>query len=295
MIIKIILVLVVLVNGIFAFAFIRDLRRHRDILKEPGNNIAMAVSSFIIFLLATFGISDFALSASLYPRLGWVKDIRLPGTLNTQCVIPVTLMALIYISSINVGLATLILAIVFQIIGSYIGPIFLRRLPAKTIRGIVICGLIMATVFLLLGKLGLLPSGGTANYLSGGKLVLFTILSFFFGALNNIGVASTPLALATAYALGLSPISAFPIMMGANTFSISIGALQFIRYDIYSRKISMFTSIFGTLGVIVAAFVVKSLDVSALQWVVIAILIYSSVTMLMPPRKKKATPASELA
>ena len=120
MVVKIILALVVIVNGAFLVAFVRDLLAHKgQTMKESGNPIAMAVSSFVIFLLSTFGISDFAISSSLYPKLKWVNAEKLPGTLNAQCVIPVAVMALCYISSISVGLATLIIAIVAQVIGSY--------------------------------------------------------------------------------------------------------------------------------------------------------------------------------
>ena len=69
-------------------------------------------------------------------------------------------------------------------------------------------------------------------------------------------------------------------MMGACTFSVPIGSMQFIKLDSYSRKITLFTSTFGVLGVLVAAFVVKSLDVSALLWVVVVVVLYSAITML---------------
>lgn len=101
-----------------------------------------------------------------------------------------------------------------------------------------------------------------------------------FGALNNIGIGSYALTMATVYAMGLNPSIAFPIMMGACTFSVPIGSMQFIKLDSYSRKITLFTSTFGVLGVLVAAFVVKSLDVSALLWVVVIVVLYSAITML---------------
>ncbi|HWR22880.1 MAG TPA: hypothetical protein VN366_05315 [Feifaniaceae bacterium] len=98
-IVSVILILVVLVNGAFAFVFIRDLFRHRgQTMQEHGNPFVMAISEFVIFFLSTFGVSDFAIGASLYPRLKWVDDKKLPGTLNTACVTPVAVMALAYIS-----------------------------------------------------------------------------------------------------------------------------------------------------------------------------------------------------
>lgn len=286
MIVKVILGLVILVNGAFALTFIKDLITHKsEVMKETGNPILVAIASFFIFLLSTFGISDFAMSTALYPRAKWVDEKKLPGTLNTQCVIPVAVMALAYISSINVGLATLIIPIVAQIIGAYASPRFIVKLPVRTIKKFLSIGLFIAATLILAGKFGLYPSGGEATDLVGMKLVLLGVLSLIYGALNNIGIGSYALTMATVYALGLNPSAAFPIMMGACTFSVPIGSMQFIKLDSYSRKITLFTSTFGVLGVIVAAFFVKSMNVSALQWVVAAVIIYSAVTMILSLRK----------
>lgn len=288
MIVNVILALVVIVNGAFAITFIRDLVSHKgETMKENGNPIAMAISSFIIFLLSTFGISDFAIAAALYPKLKWVDEKKLPGTLNTECVIPVAVMALIYISSIDVGLATLIVPIVAQIIGSYVSPRYVVKLPVNTIKKFVSAGLFIAAALILAGKFGIYPSGGDASNLTGIKLVVLGVLSLVYGALNNIGIGSYALTMATVYSLGLNPGVAFPIMMGACTFSVPVGSMQFVKLDSYSRKITLFTSTFGVLGVLIAAFVVKSLDVSALQWVVAIVIIYSAISMLMSVKKNQ--------
>jgi uncharacterized membrane protein YfcA len=291
-IVVIILALVVIVNGIFAILFIRDLVIHRgQTLKEPGNPIVMGIISFFLFFLSTFGISDFAIGASVYPKLKWVSTKKLPGTLNTECVIPVAVMALAYISSINVGLATLIIPIVAQVVGAYISPRFVVKLPVNIIKKFVSAGLFVAAALILAGKFGVYPSGGEDVSLVGVKLVSLGVLSLIYGALNNIGIGSYALTMATVYALGLNPGVAFPIMMGACTFSVPVGSMQFIKFDTYSRKITLFTSIFGTIGVLIAAFVVKSLNVSMLHWLVVVVILYSAVSMLLSLRKKEEVTA----
>lgn len=280
-IVQVILILVVLVNGLFAIRFVLDVLQHKEELKEePGNPVAMAIASFFMFFLSTFGISDFAIGSSLYPKAKWVSDKKLPGTLNTECVIPVAVMALAYISSIEVGLLTLVTAIVCQVVGAYVSPRYVTKLPANQIKRFVAAGLFIAAGLILAGKFGIYPSGGELSSLEGGSLILFALLCMLFGALNNIGIGSYALTMATVYAMGLNPSIAFPIMMGACTFSVPIGSMQFIKLDSYSRKITLFTSTFGVLGVLVAAFVVKSLDVSALLWVVVVVVLYSAITML---------------
>jgi uncharacterized membrane protein YfcA len=285
----VILGLVVIVNGVFAVYFIIDLIKHRgQTLKEPGKMLIMAPFSFLLFFLSTFGISDFAIGASAYPKLKWLDTRKLPGTLNTECVIPVAVMALAYISSIEVGLVTLIIAIVAQVVGAYISPRFVVKLPVNIIKKFVAAGLFVAAALILAGKFGVYPSGGEETSLVGLRLVILGVLSLIYGALNNIGIGSYALTMATVYALGLNPGVAFPIMMGACTFSVPVGSMQFIKYDTYSRKITLFTSIFGTIGVLIAAFVVKNLNVSMLQWLVVVVILYSAVSMLLSLRKKDA-------
>ncbi|WP_246582925.1 sulfite exporter TauE/SafE family protein [Clostridium simiarum] len=279
---KVVLILIVIINGVFAFKFVKDILNNKNEMKqEPGSNIFLSISSAIIFFLSTFGISDFAISTILYRKKNLVSDKKLPGTLNTQCVIPVAVMALAYISVIKVDPITLIVCIVAQIIGAYIGPRFVVKLEPKVIRKFISIGLLVATAFILAGKFNLVPSGGTATGLSGIKLAVAAICLFVYGALNNIGIGSYSLTMATIYALGMNPAVAFPIMMGACTFSVPIGSMEFIKYGEYGRKITAFTSTFGVIGVLVAVYLVKSLNVSMLQWVIAAILLYSGLSMLM--------------
>lgn len=292
----IILTLVVLVNVIFAVRFIVDVVKHREEIKqEPGNGFMLAISSTLIFFFSTFGVSDFALSSILYRKTKWVSDKKLPGTLNTQCVIPVAVMALAFITVIDVDIMTLVVCIVAQIIGAYIGPRFVVKLSPSIIRKFIGIGLVVATLLILAGKFGLIPSGGTATGLYGGKLVIAAICLFAYGALNNIGIGSYALTMVTVYALGLNPLVAFPIMMGAATFSVPIGSMQFIKYGEYSRKITLFAAIFGIIGVLIAVYIVKGLNVSALQWVVAAILLYSGASMLINEFKNKNAVQQESA
>ncbi len=290
--VHLILLLVVAVNAAFAFVFIRDLtRRKAEVIRELFQNVSrtlvQAVSAGVIFFLSTFGISDFAISTVLYRQMKWVEDAKLPGTLNTQCVIPVAVMALAYISSIDVELTTLALCIGAQVLGAYIGPRFVVRMNVTLIKKFIIAGLLTAAALLLLGKFGLLPAGGLETGLHGWKLILLGVLSLAYGALNNVGIGSYALTMATVYALGLNPGVAFPIMMGACTFSVPVGSMQFIKFDRYSRKMTLLTSTVGLIGVLIAVYIVRSLNVSMLQWVVAAVIIYAAVSMVLELRKGK--------
>ncbi|WMT40944.1 hypothetical protein RE628_28385 [Paenibacillus sp. D2_2] len=71
--------------------------------------------------------------------------------------------------------------------------------------------------------------------------------------------------------------------------------MQFIKYGEYSRKITLFAATFGIIGVLIAVYIVKGLNVSALQWVVAAILLYSGTSMLINEFKNKKAVQQEAA
>jgi uncharacterized membrane protein YfcA len=281
----VILLLVVLVNAAFAVVFVRDLIKHkgeisRELFGNTAKTLIQAIVAGVTFFLSTFGISDFAISTVVFRQFKWVDDARLPGTLNTECVIPVAVMALAYISSIDVELPTLALCIGGQVIGAYIGPRFVVKMNVDTIKKFISVGLLIAAGLLFMNKFGVYPSGGEAIGLHGAKLALAAVLSLVYGALNNVGIGSYALTMATVYAMGLNPSVAFPIMMGGCTFSVPVGSMQFVKYDSYSRKITLLTSTVGLVGVLVAVYIVKNLDVSALQWVVAVVILYAALSMI---------------
>ena len=291
--VKILLLLVVAVNGLYAIRFFSDFFKHKEeAMAEPGNNLFLAAWGAVVFFLSTFGISDFALSTVVYRARKLLDDKKLPGTLNTQCAIPVAIMALAYISAISVEPKTLVLLIAAQMIGAYFGPRFVVRMPVQRIRMFMGIGLVLAAFFVVAGKFNLIPSGGEAIGLTGAKLALGIVLMVVYGALNNVGIGSYAPTMATVYALGLNPAIAFPVMMGACTFSVPVGASEFVRLGQYGRKITLFSSIFGIAGVLAAVFIVKSLNLSMLQWVVAAVVLYSGASLLKsafttPPAAKQ--------
>ncbi len=142
----------------------------------------------------------------------------------------------------------------------------------------------------MMGKLNLVPLGGELTGLRGWKLFVTVPLFAVFGGMNTIGVGSYPVTVFTVYAMGLNPVVAFPIMMGACACSVPAGSAEFIRLGQYGRKVSMVTALTGTLGVFLAVFIVKSMSIALLQWLLAIILLYSSSTMLYGEysRKKQA-------
>ena len=279
--IKVILALIILVNGFFAYRLFADLNRHKaEVWREPGSNILFAALGIVSQFLSTFGVSDFAFNTVAFRLTKTVEDKKIPGTLNAACVIPVAFMALAYITVIKVDVLTLIVLIIAQTTGSYFTPRIVVKLPVSRIRIGIAVGLLCAASFILAGKLQLIPSGGNLTGLPGLKLVIAAVAVFIYGALNNIGIGSYAPTMATVYALGIDPRVAFPIMMGGCTFSCAVGALEFVRLGGYSRKPTLWISTVGLLGVAAAVYAVKSMDVDVIKWVVFVVVLYAALDLL---------------
>lgn len=274
-----------IVNLIYLVVFIKDLIAHKnEILQEPASTIWTPVVQVFIYFLSTFGISDFAVSTAIYTRAKWVSIKKLPGTLNAQDVIPIFAMAVTYITSVKIDFLTLAVCMIGQALGAVIGPHIVIRMKEAVIRRFVEAGLLVATIMIVLSKFNVIQANGTAMGLHGWKLIFAGFALFVFGALNNIGIGCFSLTMATVYLLGLNPIAAFPIMMGGCALALPLGAMQFIRAGRYSRKITL-SSVFGIIGVLIAVFVVKSMNMGTIQWIVIGVLIYTCYTLITSERK----------
>jgi uncharacterized membrane protein YfcA len=280
-VIKVILALIILVNGFFAYRLAVDVIRHKpELWREPGSNIFFAFLGIVSQFLSTFGVSDFAFNTVAFRLTKTVEDKKIPGTLNAACVIPVAFMALAYITVIKVDVLTLVILIIAQTTGSYLTPRIVVKLPVSRIRIGIAVGLLGAAAFILAGKLQLIPSGGNLTGLPGIKLAVAAAAVFIYGALNNIGIGSYAPTMATIYALGIDPRVAFPIMMGGCTFSCAVGAMEFVRLGGYSRKPTLWISTVGLLGVAAAVYLVKSMDVDVIKWVVFAVVLYAALDLL---------------
>ncbi len=279
--INVILALIVLVNGYFAYRFIADFIRHRsEAWREPGSNLLFMALGLVSQFLGTFGISDFAFNTVAFRLTKTVEDKKIPGTINAACVIPVAFIALTYITVIKIDVPTLVVLIIAQTVGSYLTPRIVVKLPVHRIRLGIGIGLLCAAFFILAGKLHLIPSSGSLTGLPIPKLALASLALFIFGALNNIGIGSYAPTMATVYALGVDPKVAFPIMMGGCTFSCAVGAMEFIRLGGYNRKATLWISIVGPLGVAVAVYLVKSMNVDIIKWIVLGVVLYASFDLL---------------
>jgi uncharacterized membrane protein YfcA len=80
--------------------------------------------------------------------------------------------------------------------------------------------------------------------------------------------------------LGMNPTTAFPIMMGSCAFLMPIGSSRFVRLRAYSQRPAFGLTLGGVPGVLIAAFLVRSLPLGAIRWLVVFVVVYTAAAML---------------
>ena len=80
--------------------------------------------------------------------------------------------------------------------------------------------------------------------------------------------------------LGMNPTAAFPIMMGSCAFLMPTASAQFIRKQKYNLRAALGLTIGGMPGVLIAAYIVKSLPLVAVRWLVVVVVVYTAITLL---------------
>ena len=286
------LIIIIVILHIFSTTvLVRDLRAHwPSLLHEPGRIYVQAPLSFLLNFLSAFGISDYVICTALYNKTGWADPRKLPGTLNNQSALPVLIFAIAYLSGVRVDIGTLLPMLAADVMGAYLSPKLFMRLPVRRVRQILAYGLLITGCAMLAGKLGFTePGEHAAMSLRGFKLAAGMICFFFIGALKAMGVASYPLSMTATFFLGLNPLASYPLMMGGGALSAPLVLIRYVKMGgCYMRKLTLLGATFGVVGACIGAavLILKSLDISFLQWLVIIVVFYASIDILLTLRRE---------
>lgn len=245
---------------------------------------------FVTDFFDTLGIGCFAPTTAAFKLLRRVADEQIPGTLNVGHALPTLTAALIFIAVVTVDPLTLTAMIVASVLGAWYGAGVVSRLPRRVIQLSMGVALLLAAALLLLSALKRMPGGGEATALAGVPLVFAVAVNCLLGALMTLGVGLYAPCLVLVCLLGMSPLAAFPIMMGSCAFLMPVGGVRFIRAGTYSRRAALGLTLGGVPGVLVAAYIVKSLPVTWLRWLVVAVVLYTAALMLFAARRAREDP-----
>ena len=244
----------------------------------PG--LILIVIGFVTNFFDTLGIGSFATTMSTYRLLGLVPDERIPGTLLVGHTLPVVVQAFAFISMVSVDRTLLVSIIVAMMAGGGSARVSCRGCRAASSRLAWPRALLLAGFFMTVGLLGLYPTGGQAVALGPAPFVIAWIANFVFGAISTLGIGNYGPCLVLFSLLGMDPRAAFPIMMGSAAFTGLLAAMRFVGTGRYVAPAAIGLTLGGIPGVLIAVWLVKSLPLDVVRWGVIAIVLYTAVTLI---------------
>ncbi len=239
-----------------------------------------AAIGFVTNFFDTLGLGSFAPTTALFKFFKVVPDERIPGTLHVGDTPPVIVQAFIFIAILQVDILTLATLIAASVVGAWLGAGVVARLPRRSIQIGMGVALLIAAVTFVMANLGIVPVGGAALGLRGVSLGIALVTNFVLGALMTIGIGMYAPSMIMISALGMNPATAFPIMMGSSAFLMPVASMRFLRANAYSLKAALGLALGGLPAVLIAAFIVKSLSLVTVRWLVVVVVLYSAVAML---------------
>jgi uncharacterized membrane protein YfcA len=244
---------------------------------------------FVTNFFDTLGIGSFATTTAAFRLFHLVPDEVIPGTIIVGDALPVLAQAILFISVVSVDPWQMTALIVVCVIGGWIGAGVVASLSRRAVQLGLGGALLAAAVFMMLGMLGQFPAGGTALALTPSAFALALVVNFVLGALLTLGVGNYAPSLVVFSLLGMDPRAAFPIMMGSGAFVATIAGVRFVGAGRFHWRAALGLTLGGIPGVIVAVWLVKSLPLEALRWLVLVVVAYAAATLLRAGIRSGAT------
>jgi uncharacterized membrane protein YfcA len=240
-----------------------------------------AVVGFVTAFFDTLGIGSFATTTSIFKLRNLVPVKLLPGTLNVGHTLPTITQAFIYTKIVPVESRTLVLMILAAVLGSLVGVGVVVRWPRRKIQIGMALALLGTDALFLMTQLNLFPAGGETLGLSGVRLGIGLAGNFALGVLMMLGIGLYAPCMILVSLLGMNPTAAFPIMMCSCAFLMPMASVRFVRTRTYHKAAVWGLAIGAVPAVLIAAFLVTSLPIYAVRWLVIVVVVYTAVNMLL--------------
>src|SRR6185503_1204118 len=209
-----------------------------------------------------FGVGSFATTTSLFRATKMVRDEKIPGTLNVGHTIPTFVEAIaataLFKTAIDTG--TLVQMIIAAVAGAWLGARIFGGWPRRNVQ--IGMGLaLLAAVGIMLTRMLLKLPDGDLTQLVGAKLIIALLVQFILGMLMTLGIGLYAPCMILVSILGMNITAAFPIMMGSCAFLMPVASGNFVKLKSFDPRASMGLLIGGVPGVLISAYIVKSMNV----------------------------------
>jgi uncharacterized membrane protein YfcA len=255
--------------------------------RRPPSAAHLAIG-FVSNFFDTLGIGSFAPTTSVFKFTRMVPDRLIPGTLNVGDTLPTIAEALIFIAIVAVDPVTLLSLIAAAVAGAWLGAGLVAGWSRRRVQAGMGLALIAAALLMVLSIEHIGPAGGTALRLTGVRLAAGIVGNFTLGMLMTLGIGLYGPCLIMISLLGMDPLAAFPIMMGSCAFLMPVCSERFVAKRCYARRPALGLALGGVPGVLIAAYIVKSLPLLYVRWLVVAAVLYAAVVMLTSARRAGA-------
>ncbi|HET7605452.1 MAG TPA: TSUP family transporter [Sphingomicrobium sp.] len=289
------LVPIILAAVVFGAVLLRAAVAQRAVPRLEAVLLGAVVSFF-----DTLGIGSFAPTAAWMKFRNLVPDRLIPPTMLVGLTPPVFVESIIFLILLGVGVDPVLLVgcAVAVLLGGLVGAPLVVRARVWLVQLIVGIALLLAAAAYAMSNLHLFPAGGTAAGLPMGLTIAAIAANFVFGLLLNFGVGNYAPTLVTLSLMGMNPKLIFPIM-AAGAAAMGGGAcIRHIQMGRMDLRVVVGLGIGGIPAVLVAAFIVKSMPIELLRWLVILVVLYAAALMLrsaMAGRRTEALTPEQVA
>ena len=267
--------------AVIAVGYVVTLLQQAVAKKQARPNVEAIGLGAVTNFFDTLGIGSFA------PTTAWMKfrkmapDAYFPAILNAGHTLPTVAQALIFITLVQVDPKLLIACIVASMAGAFLGAPIVQRSPVRVVQAVVGVALLVAAGLYAAKNLNWLPGGDAGALTLEPTLFSIAVIGHFvLGVLMMFGIGLYAPSLVLLSLLGLNPAAAFPIMMGSCAFLMPVSSMRFVRSERIDLKIVLGLALGGIPAVLVAAFVVRSLDLVTLRWGVVVVVLYAAILLL---------------
>jgi uncharacterized membrane protein YfcA len=279
------LLVLLALNAVFGLALFRFARRRHFKADFTRGDVALG---FAVSFFDTLGIGSFAPSTSAFKLRGRPADELIPGTLTIGLNASALAETLIFVTAVLVDPLLLVAMVGAAAVGAWLGAGIVSHLPRRTIQLCMGCALLIGAGVFTATNLHILPAGGVAMGLAGWRFGVAVAANFALGALMTAGIGPYAPSMIVLALLGLNPLGAFPIMMATCGVGQPLAGLRFLASGRFDWGVSVGMTCGGVFGVLLAAYVVKSLPLVALRWLVVGVVLYAAVAMLQSARHQRA-------
>ena len=276
----VLLVALAVVTVYYLYMFARAVMAQRKAGTHTTPTPTGLATGFVTNFFDTLGIGSFATTTSVFRFLRMVPDEKIPGTLNVGHTLGAIAQTFIFTKIVPVEATTLILMIVAAVAGSWLGAGVVSRMSRQKIQYGMGLALLAASALLFASLMGIGPAGGEALGVTGVKLAIAFAGNFILGALMTLGIGLYAPCLILVGMLGMNVRSAFPIMMGSCAFLMPFASVKFMKTGRFDAKAALGLAIGSVPAVLIAAYIVKELPLTALRWVVLVVIVYTAITLL---------------